>query len=258
MKERRGGLTVIELIVVISVIFVLAGIILPQGLMMKEKAKISLAKLQLHEIAEAVESYRMREGRYPANHTELSKKDPYGVPIYFQKVPLNDPWGNPYFYDAWEEEAVFTSPSLHRHTPPKWEDFQFYAQPGEYTIYLYLSKVSSARLILNGEEIFHPSEFNPHVKTLSKQINLESYNNLSVRITSDPEATMKIEIVKTLPNLQLEPGVLPPIEYAGKGYNWSRLYGHPYSPGFLLGSYGVDGKPGGEGWDEDIIYGRVE
>ncbi len=258
MKEKLKGLTLIELTVVIALIFLLVGIILPQGLKMRERARVALVKLQLHNIAQALESFRNQEGRYPTTLSELDKEDPYGRKKYFSQLPLTDPWGNPYFYDAWEYEGrIYISPVLRRYMPPRWETLNFYAKPGTYTMVLHVNKLSSARVVLNGEEVFHPSDFNMHVKEVSRNVTLASYNTIEVRITSNPDATMQIEVIYPLPEGDFSSSALPPIEYAGRGYNWSAVYGRSHSPGFLLGSYGRDGNPGGEGFNKDIIYGRV-
>ncbi|RKY34423.1 MAG: hypothetical protein DRP73_05585, partial [Candidatus Omnitrophota bacterium] len=149
-------------------------------------------------------------------------------------------------------------PTLQRHTPPKWETFYFSATPGEYTMILRTSHVSSAKVVVNGEEIFHPNDFNANVTLLQRNLQLQTYNTLEVRITSNPNATMDIEIVSPLPDISLSDDTLPPLEYAEKGYNWSPIYGIKYVPGFLLGSYGQDGEPGGEKFAKDLIYGKVE
>ncbi|GEM_PF-6156244 len=259
MRKRVKGLTLIELVVVIALISMLMGIILPQGLKMRERARIAKVKLQLHNIAEALESFRNQEGEYPIALNELNKEDPYGVKKYFTQLPLKDPWGNTYFYDAWEYGGtIYTSPLLRRYTPPRWETLRFSAEPGEYSMILHLNKVSSARVILNGRSVFRPCCFNRHTQTITQKVNLTSSNTIEVRITSDPSATMQIEIVYPLPEGDFSSSCLPPAEYAEKGYNWSSVYGKAYYPGFILGSYGRDGKPGGEGFNKDIIYGKVE
>lgn len=218
------------MIVIMGVIVLLVGIILPQALFLRERAKVALVKLQLNQIAEALEMARTDIGFYPCRLNDLSCAELEGVEgwrgPYFEKIPLTDPWGNPYFYDAWEgEETVFTSPLLRRHTPPSTDRFYFQAPPGEYTIHLDLYRVSSARIWINGEEIFHPNEFNALVETLEKNIYLEEYNELEVRLVSNPECTMVITIVSPRPPLDIDPSTLPPLEYAGKGYNWSYIYG---------------------------------
>lgn len=47
---------------------------------------------------------------------------------------------------------------------------------------------------------------------------------------------------------------LPPEETMGENYAWYNVYGGSDKGGFVLGSYGSDGEPGGEGYAQDIIY----
>jgi len=47
---------------------------------------------------------------------------------------------------------------------------------------------------------------------------------------------------------------LPPPETMGQNYAWYHVYGGSEKGGFVLGSYGSDGEPGGDGYAQDIIY----
>lgn len=55
------------------------------------------ARMQLRNVAQAVDVSRQRNRRLPASLDELTQEDPNTKEPYLDKVP-NDPWGVPYRY----------------------------------------------------------------------------------------------------------------------------------------------------------------
>ncbi len=103
----RRGLTLIELIVVLIVIGLLAGLVAPQIIGRVSDARITTAKVQVELIGVALENYRLDNGVYPSTTQGLAalRTSPPGSPQprnwrgpYLRKVVPADPWGRPYIY----------------------------------------------------------------------------------------------------------------------------------------------------------------
>ena len=111
MKNRidRSGFTLIEILVVIVVIAVLAGMVAPNVFKHVGEAKSVSARSQIEMLGAALDAYRLDSGRYPTTSQGLSAlwQAPTGDgqplswrgPYLRKEVPL-DPWGRPYIYKA--------------------------------------------------------------------------------------------------------------------------------------------------------------
>lgn len=106
-SKRRDGLTLIELIVVLVVIGLLAGLVAPQILGRVSDARITTAKTQIELLGVALENYRLDNGIYPSTQQGLEalRTRPSGAPDarnwrgpYLKKAVPADPWGRPYIY----------------------------------------------------------------------------------------------------------------------------------------------------------------
>jgi general secretion pathway protein G len=105
----REGFTLIELMVVIVILGVLAGLVLPRFMGRTEEAKRTKAKLQIENLESALKLYKLDNGSYPSTQQgmdALVKLPTVGtIPKswreggYLEKpqVPL-DPWGRQYVY----------------------------------------------------------------------------------------------------------------------------------------------------------------
>ena len=63
MKSK--GFTLVEILVVVSIIGILAAILVPVVARSKTKAKIAMAKVQMNDLAVAIKSYKSDYQRYP-------------------------------------------------------------------------------------------------------------------------------------------------------------------------------------------------
>ena len=107
--RRRSGFTLLELVVVIIVLGLLAGIVAPQIINRLSEAKSTTAKTQIELLSVALDGYRLDNGSYPTTEQGLAalRERPARPPVpvnwrgpYLRKdVPL-DPWGRPYLYRA--------------------------------------------------------------------------------------------------------------------------------------------------------------
>ncbi|MGZ4780062.1 MAG: type II secretion system protein [Thermoanaerobaculia bacterium] len=79
-KSQQSGFTLIELIVVVTIIGILAGIAVVQVKYATRKALESALMQDLHEMRKAIDDFYADKQRYPTDLNEL-------VPNYLRKIP---------------------------------------------------------------------------------------------------------------------------------------------------------------------------
>ncbi|MHC9541735.1 MAG: type II secretion system major pseudopilin GspG [Vulcanimicrobiota bacterium] len=106
MKHRKmRGFTFLEIMVVVAILAILAGLIIPRFVGRAEEARKTKGILQMKEIMKSLELYKLDNGKYPTTEQGLLAlvEQPTSEPVpkkwkqYMDKVPL-DPWKNNFIY----------------------------------------------------------------------------------------------------------------------------------------------------------------
>ena len=98
-NRREGGFTLVELMVVIVLIGLLAGIVTVKVIPMIAKAKVKTTQAQIKTFANALDLYKLNVGSYPDTLEELTEEAPNGDERLLAEIP-QDPWGQEYIYDS--------------------------------------------------------------------------------------------------------------------------------------------------------------
>lgn len=114
-KKRQRGFTLVELLLVLVILALIAGLVLPGIIGKAESAKAKAAASQISRISMSVESFYLDTGNTPSSLNELVN-EPAGVSgwngPYIKNSLLKDPWGQPYLYTMPGEHAEFDIQSL--------------------------------------------------------------------------------------------------------------------------------------------------
>jgi len=97
--SKKSGFTMIEIILVVVIIGILAGIAIPRMGGKTEKAQISQAKSNIVALSMAVQEFEMMNGTYPPSLDQLLDESKGGPYMEKKSIP-NDPWGTPFSYAA--------------------------------------------------------------------------------------------------------------------------------------------------------------
>jgi len=113
-KSKTSAFTLIELLIVIAIIAVLAGLVLGAASSVQKKGARSRAEAEIAAIGAALESYKADNGDYPSNSSTANNLSllaalmpPTGSgKVYYEFKPkwtnailgALDPFGNPYGY----------------------------------------------------------------------------------------------------------------------------------------------------------------
>jgi len=119
-KPHRFGLTFIEILVVMVILALIAGIVGTQLLGQAEQAKAKATEIQIRSLVSTLDLYRLHNSRYPSTEQGLraliARPEVGSIPDNWQgpyltsnKLP-NDGWGNTFVYQS--DSGVYDIRSL--------------------------------------------------------------------------------------------------------------------------------------------------
>jgi general secretion pathway protein G len=121
-SPRRGGedgFTLIEILVVITIIGLIMGLVGPRVLNYLSESKVKAATIQIQSFASSLDLFYLDLGRYPTTSEGLVAlvQRPGGAsgwngPYLKNNSVPNDPWGHPYKYRAPGERNPYEIVSL--------------------------------------------------------------------------------------------------------------------------------------------------
>jgi general secretion pathway protein G len=93
--KENDGMTLIEIMIVITIIAIMGAIVVPNLMDMPKKAKAQAAKESINNLKLALQNYSLNNGNYPATDEGLEALTRDGL---LKQKDTIDPWGNPYQY----------------------------------------------------------------------------------------------------------------------------------------------------------------
>jgi general secretion pathway protein G len=113
-NEGQQGFTLVEMLVVITIIGLIMGLIGPRVLNYLSESKVKAAKIQLQSFGSALDLFYLDAGRFPSTEeglTALVQRTPgvaawNGPYLKGGNVPA-DPWNHPYIYKSPGERGAY-------------------------------------------------------------------------------------------------------------------------------------------------------
>jgi general secretion pathway protein G len=98
--RTRRAFTLMEMLVVVAIIVMLAGLGGFFYMQQLDKSKVNLARAHIKTtLTQGCEVYKVDHGSFPGNLTALLVQDEQGGPYLKTADALKDPWGKPYQYN---------------------------------------------------------------------------------------------------------------------------------------------------------------
>lgn len=102
--RRQAGFTLIEIMVVITLIGLIATIVVPGVMNKLEEGRVTTTEVKMTTLKSVLDSYRMKHSRYPDTLQELLEPD---------DMNLGDPWIDDLnqITDSWDQQFLYTKAS---------------------------------------------------------------------------------------------------------------------------------------------------
>ena len=102
------GFSLIELLIVMTIIGLIASLIGPAMFGKVDSSKIKTAQAQMQMLGTSIDTFRLDVGKYPDTLAELLESSVNGWDgPYFPKAIPADPWGNGYVYQVSDNKKGF-------------------------------------------------------------------------------------------------------------------------------------------------------
>jgi general secretion pathway protein G len=113
-RRRQRGFTLVELLVVITIIGLIMGLVGPRVLNYLTESKAKAAKIQIESLGSALDLYFLDVGRYPTTSEGLTalvrrpgSTGAWNGPYLKGGLVPADPWGNAYVYRSPGEHGSY-------------------------------------------------------------------------------------------------------------------------------------------------------
>jgi general secretion pathway protein G len=109
--DGQAGFTLVEMLVVITIIGLIMGLVGPRVLNYLSESKVKAAKIQLQSFSSALDLFYLDAGRFPSSSE--------GLGALVQRTPGVAAWNGPYLKggtlpnDPWSHAYVYRSPGQH-------------------------------------------------------------------------------------------------------------------------------------------------
>src|SRR5580698_502889 len=109
--EGQRGFTLVEMLVVISIIGLIMGLVGPRVLNYLSESKVKAARIQLQSFGSALDLFYLDAGRFPSSSE--------GLAALVQRMPGVSAWNGPYVKggnlpnDPWNHPYLYRSPGEH-------------------------------------------------------------------------------------------------------------------------------------------------
>ncbi|WP_316195551.1 type II secretion system major pseudopilin GspG [Bradyrhizobium sp. SZCCHNRI3052] len=104
-RDGEAGFTLVEMLVVITIIGLIMGLVGPRVLSYLSDSKLKTARIQIRSLSSALDLYHLDNGRYPTAAEGLgalvqkpATATTWNGPYLSGTLVPNDPWGRPYVY----------------------------------------------------------------------------------------------------------------------------------------------------------------
>jgi general secretion pathway protein G len=111
LNRTETGFTLLELLVVLGIIAMLAGIVGPQVMKHLGESKTKAAKVQIEDLAATLDMYKLDLGSYPSSEQ--------GLQALIESPDAAKRWNGPYLskskipLDPWQQEYHYVFPGAH-------------------------------------------------------------------------------------------------------------------------------------------------
>jgi general secretion pathway protein G len=103
-RRSQAGVTLIEMLVVVTIIALFAALVAPKMLRRADAARVTAARAQINAFSTALGAYKLDTSTFPTSEQGLAalRVKPPDMPLWNgpylpQDIPM-DPWGRPYLY----------------------------------------------------------------------------------------------------------------------------------------------------------------